>query len=214
MCLATNYTSQLLEIYHKINSDVKRLTEEVRTANLFNIDMLHKIMNTNFYACEGYKLAKEIKDNQLFRQQAKCELTTLIQLKKHISTNIHSLNQVHSEIINNDTRYKYNIESKVYNPKVKEKDVSKPIDENIVVIESKPQFIPIPIPSVPSTPKPMPKSQWLPIALGDAIHKKTNAKMKVISKIDDGHYLVKTKNGYQVICSKHIVSIEGLQSAK
>ena len=214
MCLATNYTSQLLEIYHKINSDVKRLTEEVRTANLFNIDMLHKIMNTNFNACEGYKLAKEIKDNQLFRQQAKCELTTLIQLKKHISTNIHSLNQVHSEIINDNTRYKYNIENKVYNPKVMgTKTVSEPevgsreFIDPVAFNSEKRKVI-----SKPVQAKPIP--QGLSITLGDAIHKKTNVKMKVISKIDDGHYLVKVKNGYQVICSKHIVSLEFQQSAK
>ena len=103
MCKATSYTQQLLEIYSNINSDVKRLTEEVRTANLFNIDMLHEIMNTKFNACEGYKLAKQIQDNQLFRQQSKCELTTLIQLKKFINANINSLNQIHLEIIDNDT---------------------------------------------------------------------------------------------------------------
>jgi len=217
MCLATNYSSQLLEIYHNINSDVKRLTEEVRTANLFNIDMLHEIMNTNFNASEGYKLAKQIKDNQLFRQQAKCELTTLIQLKKYINANLHSLNQVHSEIINEDVRYKYNIENKVYNPKVMDsKTTSKPevigreyIDP-VAFNNEKRKFTPIPIPSDP----PKPKQQELPITLGDAIHKKTNVKMKVMSKIDDGHYLVKVKNGYQVICSKHIVSLELQQSAK
>jgi len=214
MCLATNYTSQLLEIYHKINSDVKRLTEEVRTANLFNIDMLHEIMNTNFNACEGYKLAKQIKDNQLFRQQAKCELTTLVQLKKHISTNIHSLNQVHSEIINNDTRYKYNIENKVYNPKVmgtktvsEPEVVSKEFIDPVAFNSEKRKTISKPVQTKP-------KTQELSIALGDAIHKKTNAKMKVISKIDDGHYLVKVKTGYQVLCSKYIVSLELQQSAK
>ena len=66
--------------------------------------------------------------------------------------------------------------------------------------------------SKPVQAKPIP--QGLSITLGDAIHKKTNVKMKVISKIDDGHYLVKVKNGYQVICSKHIVSLEFQQSAK
>jgi len=190
------------------------LTEEVRTANLFNIDMLHEIMNTNFNACEGYKLAKQIKDNQLFRQQAKCELITLIQLKKHISTNIHSLNQVHSEIINEDARYKYNIENKVYNPKVMD---TKPVFQSeligreyidpVAVNSEKRKAISKPV-------QPIPISQGLSITLGDAIHKKTNAKLKVISKIDDGHYLVKVKNGYQVLCSKYIVSLEFQQSAR
>ena len=62
--------------------------------------------------------------------------------------------------------------------------------------------------------QPIPIPQELPITLGDAIHKKTNAKLKVISKIDDGHYLVKSKNGYQVLCSKHIICVDLLQSAK
>jgi len=210
MCKAKSYTEQIIEIYNNINSDVKRLRSEVRTASLFNLDMLHTIMNTKFNACEGYKLAKQIQDNQLFRQNSKYELATLLQLKKHIDSNKELLNLVHQEIINKDASYKYNIENKIYYPRVKENDISKPVDE----IESKPQFIPIPIPSFPSTPKPIPKTQGLPIMLGDAIHKKTNAKMKVISKIDDGHYLVKVKNGYQVICSKHIVSLEFQQSAK
>ena len=178
--------------------------------------MLHKIMNTNFNACEGYKLAKQIKDNQLFRQQSKCELTTLIQLRKFINANINSLNQIHLEIIDNDTRYKYNIENKVYNPKVKgvkspePKVIDRELIDHVALNSERRKFVPIPIPSVPTKSK----QKELPIILGDAIHKKTNAKLKVISKIDDGHYLVKSKNGYQVLCSKHIVSLEGLQSAK
>jgi len=217
MCKATSYTHQLLEIYSNINSDVKRLTEEVRTANLFNIDMLHEIMNTNFNACEGYKLAKQIKDNQLFRQQAKCELTTLIQLKRFINTKLSLLNQVHQEIINEDSRYKYNIENKIYKPKAmnvenfsKPKVIDRELIDPVAVNSERSKFVPIPIPSI----SPKQKQQELPITLGDAIHKKTNVKMKIISKIDDSHYLVKVKNAYQVICSKHIVSLEGLQSAK
>ena len=218
MCKATSYTHQLLEIYSNINSDVKRLTEEVRTANLFNIDMLHEIMNTKFNACEGYKLAKQIQDNQLFRQQSKCELTTLIQLRKFINANINSLNQIHLEIIDNDTRYKYNIENKVYNPKViNTKTISEPevVDKEFIdpvaFNSEKRKVASNPVQNIPKSKH---KQQELSIVLGDAIHKKTNVKMKVISKIDDGHYLVKVKNGYQVICSKHIVSLEGLQSAK
>jgi len=214
MCKATSYTQQLLEIYSNINSDVKRLSEEVRTANLFNIDMLHEIMNTKFNACEGYKLAKQIQDNQLFRQQSKCELTTLIQLKKFINANINSLNQIHLEIIDNDTKYKYNIENKVYNPKaMSTKTISEPevIDKEhidpVAFNSEKRKAISKPVPHKP-------KPQNLTITLGDAIHKKTNAKLKVISKIDDGHYLVKSKNGYQVLCSKHIICVDLSQSAK
>ena len=124
MCKAINYTEQLLSIYDDINSDVKRLSEEVRTANLFNLDMLHKIMNTNFNACEGYKLAKQIKENQLSRQQSKYELRTLLQLRKHVNANIKLLNQVHREIVDTDTNYKYNIENKVYYPRVIDKEES------------------------------------------------------------------------------------------
>ena len=218
MCKATSYTYQLLEIYSNINSDVKRLTEEVRTANLFNIDMLHEIMNTKFNACEGYKLAKQIQDNQLFRQQSKCELTTLTQLKKFISANINSLNQVHLEIIDNDTRYKYNIENKVYKPKVmsdksifEHDSINKEFIDPVAFNSEERKVVSKPVQNIL---KSKPKQQELSITLGDAIHKKTNAKLKVISKIDDGHYLVKVKNGYQVLCSKHIISLDSLQSAK
>jgi hypothetical protein len=196
MCKAINYTEQLLSIYDNINSDVKRLINEVRTANLFNIDMLHKIMNTNFNACEGYKLAKQIKENQLSRQQSKYELRTLLQLKKHVNANIKLLNQVHREIVDTDTNYKYNIENKVYYPRVIDKKES----ESAI---TKPKFIPISVPSTPSI-------------IGTQVHKKTNEILQVISKIDNDHYVVKRKKGgIQVMNKKNIGNLdECLQIAK
>lgn len=212
MCLAKIYAEQLLEIYDKINEDIKRLKKEVRRGTLFSIDMFHTIENTNFNACEGYKFAKQIKDNQISRRKAKYELTTLIQLKNNfIDQNIELLITTHKEIIDKNDLLQDLIKNKTYKSRVEKMELR----ENVVVtepilIEDKPKFIPIPIPSTP----PEPIQQELPIGLGDAIHKKTNAKLKVISQVDDKHHLVKMKHGYQVICSKYIVNLQPLQVAK
>lgn len=41
MCLAKDYSEQLLEIYNKINAEVRRLCAEVNKADLYDLDMLH-----------------------------------------------------------------------------------------------------------------------------------------------------------------------------
>ena len=61
MCLAKTYTQQLLSIYENIELDINRLCKEEKMANLFDQDMLHTIENTNFNACDGYKLAKQLR---------------------------------------------------------------------------------------------------------------------------------------------------------
>ena len=209
MCLAKSYTEKLLEIYNNIDTDINRLCKEEKMANLFDQDMLHAIENTNFNACDGYKLAKQLRENRLFRRQVKNELDTLLRLKANIvDQNIDNLNDQHQKIILRDNYLKGLVESKVYIPKVigvenPEIKIRRPINRQF-----KPKSIPIP---VLSTPIQIKQEQQI---LGDAIHKKTQMKLKVISKIDDGHYLVKIKNAYQVVCSKYIVNIPSSQVAK
>jgi len=210
MCKAINYTTQLLEIYNNINTDVKRLKDEVSTANQFNLDMLHTIENTNFNACEGYLLAKQIKDNQTFRRQAKLELETLIKLKSSfIDTNMDLLNLVSQEIINEDNRYKYNIEHKVYNPKV----MGKKAPDSVVkrpAHSKPPKFIPIPIHSIPAQPKENNHAM-----LGNAVHKKTNEQIQVINKLDDTHYFIVRKDGHkEIINTKNMIDFNYYQTAK
>jgi len=210
MCKAISYTEQILEIYNNINQDVKRLTNEVRTANLFNLDMLHKIMNTNFNACEGYKLAKEIKENQLFRQQSKYELRTLLQLKKHISANIKSLNLVYQEIIDTDTNYKYNIENKVYYPRVMGNKISETIVTEPIVSQPKSNFIPIPVPSTPKQQQP----QQI-IETSQTYDIKTKQPIEIISKVDDETYYIKykTKKGLKCLFKKNRIGNLNIETA-
>jgi len=211
MCKAKSYTTQLLEIYNNIDADINSLCKEEKMANLFDQDMLHMIENTNFNACDGYKLAKQLRENRIHRRKIKNELDTLLRLKVNIiDPTFDILNDQHQKIILRDNYLKSLVENKTYNPKIigvenPEIRVNKPI-----IREPKPEFVPIPVPSTP----PKPKQQELPIILGDAIHKKNKMKLQVISKLDDGHYLCKAKNGYQVLCSKHIINIDLSQSAK
>jgi len=211
MCLAKSYIEQIMEIYNNINLDINRLCKEEKMANLFDQDMLHAIENTNFNACDGYKLAKQLRKNRLFRRQVKNELDTLLRLKANIiDSNYDMLNDQHQKIILRDNYLKSLVENKIYNPKIigvenPEIRVRRPISRQF-----KPKAIPTPVLSIPIQPK-----QEQQIILGDAIHKKTNTKLKVISKIDDGHYVVKTEKGaYQVLCSKYIINLKLDQSAK
>jgi len=200
MCKATNYTNQLLEIYNNINADVRRLKDEVNTANQFNLDMLHTIENTNFNACEGYMLAKQIKDNQVFRREAKLELETLIKLKSSfIDTNMDLLNFVSQEIINENNRYRHNIEYKIYRPKV----MGTKAPDSIVkrpVQSRPPKFVPTPN-SVTLAPK-----EENHTMLGNAIHKKTNEKIQVINKLDATHYFIVRRDGHkEIINTKNMI---------
>lgn len=206
MCLAKEYAEQILDIYNRVNAEVYRLKEEVSTANLFNLDMLHVIEHTNFNACEGYKLAKQIKDNQLFRRQAKVELASLIQLKEYIDRNIDILSFINQKITNTDNAYINTIENKVYNPKVMgtkmpESIVKKPVTQT--------KFIPIPIPSSPLS------IETTIEPIGTAIHKKSKENIQILAKVDDKHYYVKRINGIkQVLLNKNISNLELLQTAK
>jgi len=210
MCKAKDYSQQLLDIYNNISSDVHRLKEEVSTANLFNIDMLHVIENTNFNACEGYMLAKQIKENQIFRRQSKYELETLIQLKNYIDKNTATLNQVHQEIINTDNLYKSNIENKVYNPKVMGIKAPEPMINNHIVVHSaahskpkqKQKNISTSISSIPL------QIDVATESIGKATYKKSGEKIHILNKLDENHYLVKRVNGKkEVFCSKHIINL-------
>jgi len=230
MCKAKSYAEQLLNIYKDIDADINSLCKEEKMANLFDLDMLHVLENTNFNACDGYKLAKQIRDNRLFRRHVKNELDTLLRLKANIiDTNHDLLNRIHQEIILRDNYLNRLVENKTYTPKVigvknpeikfNKPDLSKFAKSTITT----------PI-SVPSTPEPMPLQQdSIPKStvslsevpqmnfdtVGNAIHKKTKEEMQVINKVDEGHYLVKRKGGLiQVLCKKYVINLECSQVAK
>jgi len=99
MCTAQDFSEQLLSIYNNINQEVRRLCSEVQTADYYDMDMLHIIENTKFNACDGYKLAKLIQENRLFRRQIKIELETMKQLKNNfVDKNMELLSKTQQEI--------------------------------------------------------------------------------------------------------------------
>lgn len=203
MCLAKTYTEQLLDIYNKINEDINRLTKEEKNATLFDLDMLHVIENTNFNACEGYKLAKKIRDNRHSRRQIKNELEPLKQLKNcFINTNFELLKLVHQAIIDKNNYLNNLVENKVYRPRVidREEIVKTPVE-----IEEKPKFTPMPIPTEFVTVKTIRK----------VIHKKSKEEFELINEIDKNNCLVRSKIGqYHVMLKKNILNLEPIQVAR
>jgi len=193
MCIAKVYTEQLLDIYNKINLDIEILSKQEKKTTLYDLDMLHIIENTNFNACEGYKLAKKIQINRHKRRQIKNELDTLIQLKNNfIDQNIGILSQTYNGIINRDNYLNQLVDTKAYTPKIIKYKNLKPYKEQINIHQEETYII-----------------------LGNAIHKKTKENLQVLSKIDDKHYFVKRKDGRkEVLCKKNILNFEYLQSAK
>lgn len=196
MCLAKEYTEQLLDIHNKINAEIRRLCAEVNQADQYDLDMLHMIENTNFNASEGYLLAKQIKDNRVFRRQIKNELETMKQLKNnYIDKGTEILIDLHEIITKRDIVLKSHTKYKIYEPKVLGKEFTDPVAFN----QSK---------SIPVS------SSQPPVSI-KAIHKRSNEEIRILDKLDDKHYLVKRKNGNrEVLCSKHILNVESSQSAK
>jgi len=212
MCLAKSYTQQLLSIYENIELDINRLCREEKMANMFDQDMLNTIENTNFNACAGYKLAKQLRENRLFRRQVKNELDTLLRLKTNIvDTTYNMLNDQHQKIILRNNYLKGLVENKIYTPKVM--GVENPeIKVKSIIRDPKSDFIPILVPSIQIQTE---SSEIEPNPIQLAIHKKTKCELQIINKIDDDHYLVKDKVGqYHVLLKKNISNLECLQTAK
>lgn len=202
MCIAANYSEQLLEIYNNINTEVYRLCAEVNKADLYDMDMLHIIEKGGFNACEGYKLAKMIHENRVSRRKAKNELEPLKRLKNNfIDKNMELLNKTHQEVIRRDNILTDLTERKVYNPRVLSKEFTDPVAFN----SEKRKVAVVKILQVG-------KVEFTPIK---AIHKKSNEEIRILDKIDDDHYVVKKKGcGMQIMLKKNISNLEYSQSAK
>lgn len=193
MCIAKTYTEQLLDIYNSINSEVRRLCAEVNKADLYDLDMLHIIENTNFNASEGYMLAKQLRDNRTNRRKLKNELETMKQLKNNfIDKNMEILNKTHQEIVNKNNILNGLVEHRVYTPRIIGKE------ESELVAETKEVELNIVKPVVSKTP----------------ICKKSKEEIQILNAIDSKHYLVKKKNGVKmVMSSKNILNLECLNLA-
>jgi len=192
MCKAKNYSEQLLEIFNNIKQDYNDLNNELSQADLKQQDILHKIENTNFNACDGYKLAKMIHDVRIKRREIKNELETLQLLKNNfIDKNLGLLNSTHQTVVKKDNILTNLTENKIYTPRA-------------ININKSFQSIP-----VSSLSQPIKEEYRL-------IHKSTGREIEIVSKIDNNLYLVKYKTkagGRQILNKKNIINFDKVKLA-
>ncbi|HEY8891037.1 MAG TPA: hypothetical protein VIM70_12360 [Clostridium sp.] len=119
MCLAKDYSEDLLLLFNNINGDFIRLNNELRQTDLMEQDILHMIEKGNFNASEGYKLSKLICDNRKERRRIKNEIEPLRKLKNSfIDLNMKSLDDTHQAIIRKDKILTNLTENQIYSPRV------------------------------------------------------------------------------------------------
>ena len=197
MCTAQDFSEQLLSIYNNINQEVRRLCSEVQTADYYDMDMLHIIENTKFNACDGYKLAKLIQENRLFRRQIKIELETMKQLKNNfVDKNMELLSKTQQEIVRRNNILTNQFENKIYIPRVIGKEAGEPYFTHQSTTHGKNE-------NQPTT---------TPIK---AIHRKTKEELQIMCKVDDYHFAIKRASGeLQVMRKENIINMEFSQVAK
>lgn len=118
MCLAKDYTDQLLNIYNSIENDFKELNDKLSYIDIEQQKVLHELENNSFNAYMGYLLAKQLKEIRIERRKIKNELAPLINLKNNfLQKNDELLKKVHTNIINQEERA---INFKPYNPEPKD----------------------------------------------------------------------------------------------
>jgi hypothetical protein len=195
MCLAKDYSEDLLVIYDNIIAEFNKLNHELSQADLYEQDILHTIEKGKFNAADGYKLSKKLHDNRKRRREIKNELEPLGVLKcNFVDKNKSILTTTYKSVTRKENVLTNLTENQIYSPRVLEKEINS-------------KFIPIPVPSTPQHKEEI-------IILGNAIHKTTKEKLKVISKVDEEHYVVKKKNGLQVMLAKNIDNLELIQATR
>ena len=114
MCKAKEYIKQISNIYDNMQKEYKNLSTENSKTDLMMQDILHKIEFENFNACEGYKLAKQIKDVRAERRQYKNELEAMQSLMDSIKPTIKTIKKVEGKVIEIERKQK----AKTYKPRV------------------------------------------------------------------------------------------------
>jgi carbamate kinase len=85
MCLASKYLSQLESITREIHEHKDLLAKKMSEYDKQLVDHYHKVETTNFNACEGYYLTKDLQEILQKRRVTKDEwskLNTLTQIIK------------------------------------------------------------------------------------------------------------------------------------
>jgi hypothetical protein len=192
MCIAKDYSEQLLELFENINKDAIEIYKQLDEANLIEIDLLHMIEKGGFNASEGYKFAKMIHDNRVRRRQIKNELKPINKLKSSfIDKYIYELQSVARTVAEEDAELTRLTENKVYKPRVLNNPISQPVNR-LVVVNNKPN-------------KETEKTYY----------KKTGEEVIVVSKVSDKLYYVKMANDNRemLMKEKNIENIDKVQLA-
>ena len=203
--------NNIMSKYREIDCELAEIEKEI-------ITLQDNIMCGNFNACEGFFYTKNLNELLLKREELKIakvgynHLNTL--MGGHRKDTIEVRNKIQIETSNAQRVFLKKIA--IGKCKKQNKTKSVPINEVVTpeLVETKPSilksnFIPIPIPSTPVQPKRDIDT------IGTAIHKTTKAKLQVISKVDEDHYVVKRKgHGMQVMLAKNIINLELAQTAK
>ncbi len=85
MCMTKEYINEFQTIVDNAENQFKTLTKLLQTYEKKQQDILHKIENTKFNACEGFKLAKDLHNLRVERRNIKNELDKLTILKNSAS---------------------------------------------------------------------------------------------------------------------------------
>lgn len=119
MCKAIEYTRQLLDIYDSIVTEYESLKQQHSEIEALQQDLLHEIENTNFNACEGYMLAKRIKDVRATRREIKNEVLTMGSLVNgFVNSNMEALKTTTKRIESKDLVLNRLKENGTYNSRV------------------------------------------------------------------------------------------------
>jgi hypothetical protein len=77
MCLASKYLNQLDNVIKDMNCDYKKLSVKLSEYDSLISEHYHKIETTNFNACEGYYLTKQLQEILRKRRVIKHEMERL-----------------------------------------------------------------------------------------------------------------------------------------
>src|SRR5690242_20547106 len=94
-------TNQMIEAFEAVQKAFKEADAEEKYCNLEYNDLTHALELTNFGTVDGYRLAKQIKDNRLRRRQAKDlqeQLEPLLTLMNKNQNFFRELKNVQAEI--------------------------------------------------------------------------------------------------------------------
>lgn len=82
MCLASKYLSKLETLVKEMDEDFKKLSAKQSEYDSLIVQHYHKIETTNFNACEGYYLTKQLQELLRKRRVVKHEMERIDSLKK------------------------------------------------------------------------------------------------------------------------------------